>query len=186
MTTPFLDAVSIRPAVAADAAALAALYGWHVAHGIATFETEPPDAGEMARRLADVVKLGWPWLVAEDGGGRVRGYAYAAPFRARQAYRWCLEDSIYLAPDACGRGLGRRLLAELLARCEALGARQALAVIGDSANAASIGLHRAHGFAPCGVLASAGWKHGRWVDVVLMQRALGAGAEAPPAHDGAA
>jgi L-amino acid N-acyltransferase YncA len=169
----------VRPATDADLEAVAAVYAPHVAHGSATFETEPPDAAEMGRRRADVLGRGWPWLVAERAG-RVVGYAYANAFRTRAAYRFCLEDSIYLAPEACGKGIGRQLLVELLARCEAAGARQMLAVIGDSANAGSIGLHRALGFAHTGVLQAAGWKHGRWIDVVLMQKALGPGGASPP------
>ena len=177
--TPAPSPILIRPGAAADAPVLAAVYAGHVLDGVATFETEPPGAGEMARRLADVTAGGWPWLVAECSGV-VRGYAYAAPFRDRPAWRWCLEDSVYLAPDVCGLGLGRLLLAELLARCEERGARQMLAVIGDSGNAASIGLHRALGFAPVGLLRDCGWKHGRWIDVVLMQRPLGRASGAPP------
>lgn len=169
----------IRPSTPADLAAIAAVYAPHVAGGTATFETEAPDASEMGRRRDDVLARGWPWLVAEEDG-RVLGYAYANVFRARAAYRWCLEDSIYLAGDACGRGVGRLLLAELLARCEAGGARQMMAVIGDSANAGSIGVHRALGFAMTGTMRSVGWKLGRWIDVVLMQKSLGPADMAPP------
>jgi phosphinothricin acetyltransferase len=150
-----------------------------VLHGTGTFELETPDEAEMARRREDVLGKGLPWLVAEDGEG-VLGYAYANHFRPRRAYRFCLEDSIYIAPRAQGRGVGRLLLAELMARCEALGARQMLAVIGDSANAGSIGLHRALGFQDTGVLKASGWKFGRWLDVVLMQKALGLGDTADP------
>jgi len=169
----------VRPSADADVPALAALYGWNVLHGTGTFEMEPPDAEEMARRRAAVLAQGLPWLVAERDG-RILGYAYASQFRPRPAYRYCLEDSVYLAPDAVGRGLGRVLLAELLARCEAAGARQMLAVIGDSANAASIGVHRALGFEPAGVLHAAGWKFERWLDVVILQKRLGFGADKPP------
>jgi phosphinothricin acetyltransferase len=133
----------------------------------------------MTRRHADVTGKGLPWLVAEDAAG-VLGYAYANHFRPRRAYRFCLEDSIYLAPAAMGRGVGRLLLAELMARCEALGARQMLAVIGDAANAGSIGVHRTLGFEHTGVLKAAGWKFGRWLDVILMQKALGTGAATDP------
>lgn len=170
----------IRPSTDADLASLTRLYTWHVLHGTGTFELEPPDEPEMARRRADVIGKGLPWLVAEDAG-RVVGYAYANHFRPRRAYRFCLEDSIYLAPEATGRGLGRLLLAELLARCEAAGARQMLAVIGDSANHGSIGVHRALGFRQVGLLAASGWKFGRWLDVVIMQRELGPGATTMPA-----
>ena len=173
--TPLL----IRPSTAADLPAIAAIYGWNVENGTGTFETEAPDLAEMTRRRDDVLAKGLPWLVAERGG-TVLGYAYANHFRPRRAYRFCLEDSIYLADGARGQGLGSLLLAELLARCEAAGARQMLAVIGDSANAGSIGVHRALGFEPTGVLRSAGWKFGRWLDVVLMQKALGLGDLAEP------
>jgi phosphinothricin acetyltransferase len=164
----------IRPSTDADLPALTAIYAHHVDHGTGTFETEPPGLPEMTRRRNDVLGKGLPWLVAEDAG-TVIGYAYANHFRPRLAYRFCLEDSIYLAPGASGRGVGRLLLGELVARCEALGARQMLAVIGDARNAGSIGVHRALGFEDTGVLKSAGWKFGRWLDVVLMQRALGPG-----------
>ena len=172
----------IRPSVDDDLPAIAALYGWHVANGTGTFETAAPTVDEMARRRADVLARGMPWLVLERAG-RVDGYACANWFRPRPGYRFCLEDSIYLAPDAAGRGRGRLLLAELLTRCEAAGARQMLAVIGDSANAASIGVHRSLGFEPAGTLKAAGWKFDRWLDVVMMQRSLGSGSAtpAPPA-----
>lgn len=171
----------LRPSTEADLPAITAIYAHAVAHGTGTFELEAPDEAEMARRRADVLGKGLPWLVADDGG-RVLGYAYANHFRPRRAYRFCLEDSIYLADDARGRGVGRLLLAELVARCEAAGARQMLAVIGDSANAGSIGVHRALGFEHTGVLRASGWKFGRWLDVVLMQRALGTGAATPAAE----
>jgi L-amino acid N-acyltransferase YncA len=174
-----LGTMLIRPSTDADLQALAAIYAHHVQHGTGTFETEPPNLAEVTRRRADVLGKGLPWLVAEDGG-TVLGYAYANHFRPRLAYRFCLEDSIYLSPGAAGRGIGRLLLAELIARCEALGARQMLAVIGDAANASSIGLHRSLGFEHTGVLKASGWKFGRWLDVVLMQRALGAGDRTPP------
>ena len=172
--------VSIRPSVAGDAGAMAALYGWHVLHGTGTFELDPPDAGDMLLRREGVLAEGWPWLVAERSGAVV-GFACAGPFRDRPAYRHCLEDSIYLRPDAQRQGIGRLLLAELVARCQALGARQMLAVVGDSANAGSIGLHRALGFAPVGLLVSVGRKFDRWLDVVLMQRTLGPGDSSGPA-----
>lgn len=169
----------IRPSLAADLPAITAIYAHHVQYGTGTFELEAPDAAEMARRHADVSGKGLPWLVAEQAG-QVLGYAYANHFRPRRAYRFCLEDSIYLAPTAQGRGIGRLLLAELMARCEALGARQMLAVIGDAANAGSIGVHRALGFEHTGVLKAAGWKLDRWLDVVLMQKAMGTGAADAP------
>lgn len=164
----------IRPGHDDDLPAATAIYAHSVLHSTGTFETEAPDLAEMRRRRADVLAKRLPWLVAEQSG-QLLGYAYANHFRPRQAYRYCLEDSIYLHADARGRGVGRALLAELLARCEALGARQMLAVIGDSANTASISLHQALGFEHSGLLKSVGWKAGRWLDVVLMQRALGLG-----------
>lgn len=170
-----MPAPTLRPSTDADLPAITAIYAHHVLHGTGTFELEPPDEAEMARRRADVLDKGLPWLVAERDG-RVLGYAYANHFRPRRAYRFCLEDSIYLADDARGQGLGRLLLAELVARCEAAGARQMLAVIGDAANAGSIGVHRALGFEHTGVLKASGWKFGRWLDVILMQRGLGTGA----------
>ncbi|MDE1926517.1 MAG: N-acetyltransferase [Burkholderiales bacterium] len=173
------DTLTIRPSTEADLAAVTAIYAENVTGGSGTFETEAPDEAEMARRRAEVLARKLPWLVAE-AGGRVLGYAYANYFRPRLAYRYYLEDSIYLAADARGRGIGRLLLAELVARCEAAGARQMLAVIGDSANKGSIGVHRALGFEDCGILKSAGWKFGRWIDVVLMQRALGRGDTSAP------
>lgn len=173
------QALLIRPSQGSDVAAIAEIYGWHVLNGTGTFELDPPDEGETARRREAVLANGLPWLIAERGGDVV-GYAYANVFRPRRAYRFCLEDSVYLDRRAAGGGIGRLLLAELMARCEAAGARQMLAVIGDSANAGSIRLHQSLGFAPAGVLPSAGWKFGRWLDVVLMQRSLGIGDAGPP------
>jgi phosphinothricin acetyltransferase len=169
----------IRSSTDTDLPALARIYGHAVLHGTGTFELEAPDEAEMARRRADVLEKGLPWLVAERTGA-VIGFAYANHFRPRRAYRFCLEDSIYLDEGARGHGVGRLLLAELVARCEAAGARQMLAVIGDSANAGSIGVHRACGFEDAGVFKAAGWKFGRWLDVVLMQKALGEGAKTEP------
>lgn len=173
----------IRPSNEADLAAVTRIYGQAVLHGTGTFELDAPDATEMARRRADVLAKGLPWLVAERDGS-VLGYAYANHFRPRRAYRFCLEDSVYLDEATRGHGVGRLLLAELLVRCEAAGARQMLAVIGDAANAGSIGVHRACGFEDAGVFKAAGWKFGRWLDVVLMQKALGEGAASAPV-DGA-
>ncbi len=169
----------IRPSTADDLPAITAVYAWNVEHGTGTFELEAPDQAEMSRRRDDVLGKGLPWLVAERDG-QVLGYAYANHFRPRRAYRFCLEDSIYLANEARGQGIGRLLLAELVARCEAAGARQMLAVIGDSANAGSIGVHRTLGFEHTGILRSAGWKFGRWLDVVLMQKSLGLGDATEP------
>jgi L-amino acid N-acyltransferase YncA len=170
----------LRPSTDSDLAAITAIYGQAVLHGTGTFELDPPAAAEMARRRDDVLARGLPWLVAEVAG-EVRGYAYANVFRPRPAYRFCLEDSIYLHPDAQRQGLGRLLLAELIGRCTAAGATQMLAVIGDSGNVGSIAVHRACGFTDVGVFKAAGWKFGRWLDVVLMQRALGLGDGAAPA-----
>ena len=171
----------IRPSTAEDLPAITAIYADAVLHGTGTFELEPPDLSEMARRRDDVLSKDLPWLVAEEISGEVLGYAYANHFRPRRAYRFCLEDSIYLHPSAHGRGVGKLLLAELVARCEALGARQMLAVIGDSANGGSIAVHAALGFTHTGVLKASGWKFDRWLDVVLMQRALGLGESTSPA-----
>ena len=171
-------ALLIRPSTPADLPAITAIYAHDVLHGTGTFELDAPDVAEMARRRDDVLGKDLPWLVAQ-ADGQVLGYAYANHFRPRRAYRFCLENSIYLAPDERGRGVGRLLLTELVSRCEAAGARQMLAVIGDAANAGSIGVHAALGFEHTGVLRAAGWKFGRWLDVVLMQRALGSGASQP-------
>jgi L-amino acid N-acyltransferase YncA len=166
--------VKVRPATIADCAAPAAIYGHHVLHGAGTFEETPPSAEEMAMRLDDVVRRGLPYLVAEIDGS-VAGFAYASPFRTRAAYRHTVEDSVYIAPDHQRQGVGKALLAPVIEACETMGLRQMMAMIGDSANAASIGLHRACGFADAGVMRAVGFKAGRWVDVVVMQRALGAG-----------
>lgn len=172
----------IRPSTVSDLPAIAAIYGHAVLHGTGTFELDAPDEADMGRRRDAVLANGLPWLVAERGG-MVLGYAYANHFRPRKAYRFCLEDSIYLHPEARGQGVGRLLLAELMAQCEAQGARQMLAVIGDADNAGSIGVHRSCGFEHTGVLKASGWKFGRWLDVVLMQRQLGEGASTKPADE---
>ena len=166
--------VRIRPSRDDDLPAIAAIYAHHVRHGLASFEEAPPAVEEIGGRRAGVLAAGFPYLVAETGEG-VSGYAYASLYRTRSAYRFTLEDSVYVAHDATGRGIGRALLGALLPACEATGARQMVAVIGDSANAASIGLHAAFGFTEVGVLRSVGLKFGRWVDSVVMQRALGPG-----------
>jgi L-amino acid N-acyltransferase YncA len=173
----------IRDAEPADAEALAAIYGWHVLNGTGTFEETPPSAQEMEARRRAVAGRGLPYLVAVEEG-RVLGFAYAAPFRTRAAYRYTVEDSIYLDPDERGRGLGKILLAQVLDTCAELGLRQVVAVIGDSANAASIGLHRSLGFEPAGVGRSLGFKHGRWLDIVWMQKALSGGDAEPPTAPG--
>jgi len=165
---------TIRPATPADVPAITRIYDHAVQHGTASFELDPPGEAEMAHRIAGLHEAGFPFLVA-DGDGRVLGYAYAGPYRLRPAYRFTVEDSIYLAPEVQRRGLGRRLLEELLALSEQRGFRQMIAVIGDSANAGSIRLHRAVGFYPVGTFENVGFKFGRWLDSVLMQRALGPG-----------
>lgn len=169
----------VREAHLADAAAIAAIYGRHVLEGLGTFEETPPDREEIARRMGAVLAAGHPYLAAEIEG-RVVGFAYAAQFRPRPAYRFTVEDSVYVDADLAGRGVGRALLSELVARCAAAGMRQMVAIIGDSANAGSIALHRALGFETIGVAPGMGFKHGRWVDIVWMQRALGEGAATPP------
>ena len=173
----------VRPAGPADAGAVAAIYGRHVLHGFGTFEESPPDTDEIAARIAAVRALGLPYLIAEEAQGLI-GFAYAAPFRPRAAYRYTAEDSVYVALDAAGRGVGKALLSRVIGACEELGLRQMMAVIGDGGNAASIGLHRSLGFTPSGVCRSVGFKHGRWVDTVWMQRALNAGDRAPPSGPG--
>ena len=171
---------TLRAATPADAAAVAAIYGHHVLHGFGTFEEEPPSPEEMTGRMASVQSAGLPYLVAVLSG-RVVGFAYAGPFRPRAAYRYTVEDSIYIAPDAVGGGVGRALLSEVISICERLGKRQMIAVIGDTGNAASIGLHTTLGFQHAGVGKSVGFKHGRWVDIVWMRRALNGGDATGPA-----
>jgi len=150
-----------------------------VRHGTASFEIEPPDNAQMRRRYAALRAGGYPYLVAELAG-TIAGYAYAGPYRERPAYRWSIEDSVYVAEQSQGRGLGRALLEALIAEAQQGGFRQMIAVIGDSANAASIELHRAAGFRMVGTFDSVGFKFGRWLDTVLMQRPLGHGASTPP------
>jgi phosphinothricin acetyltransferase len=164
----------IRPSTEQDLGAITRIYAHHVQHGTGTFETTPPNEAEMASRRADVLSKQLPWLVLEDAG-QVIGYAYGNWFKPRPAYRFSVEDSIYLAPEAAGKGLGRALLAELLARLEAGGIRKVMAVIGDSANAGSVGVHTTLGFERIGVVKSCGWKFDRWLDIVLMEKTLGAG-----------
>jgi phosphinothricin acetyltransferase len=174
-----LDAlpISLRAANEGDMAAIAAIYALHVRTGTATFELDAPDAAEMTRRWREITAARLPYLVAVLGS-EVIGYAYAAAYRPRPAYRFTVEDSIYVRGDAHGRGVGRALLAALIEQCTRGGARQMVAVIGDAANIASIRVHAALGFREIGVLASVGYKFARWIDVVLMQRALGSGSGA--------
>ncbi|WP_156367797.1 GNAT family N-acetyltransferase [Brevundimonas sp. Leaf363] len=178
-----MSQVVIRDVEPGDMARIAAIYAESVENGLGTFELDPPDEAEMVTRFAAVAASGLPRLVAEIDG-QIAGYAYAGVFRPRRGYRYTVEDSVYIDPAFRGRGVGRALLSALIERCEALGLRQMLAVIGDSANAGSVALHAACGFEPCGVLNSVGWKHNDWRDVVLMQRALGPGGDAEPTSDG--
>ena len=172
--------VAIRPAHAADIPAITGIYAHAVAHGTASFELTPPDEAEMARRMNDFIGKGYPYLIAEDGG-MLAGFAYAGPYRTRLAYRHTVENSVYIAHDNHRRGVGRALLAALIETCAAGGFRQMIAVIGDSSRqAASIGLHHALGFRHVGILEDVGFKHGRWLDSVLMQRALGPGSSTDP------
>ena len=171
--------IQVRQAEAADIAAIARIYAHAVLHGTATFEIEPPDAAEMARRRQALSAGGYPYLVAEQAGV-VAGYAYAAAYRARPAYHWCVEDSIYVAPEHHGRGIGRALIDRLLSEAAMRGYRQMIAVIGDSEQIASIALHRAAGFRMIGTFEAVGFKFDRWIDTVLMQRPLGPGASALP------
>lgn len=178
--SPAPDQLLVRAARETDVPAIAAIYAPAVLQGLASFELVPPDAAEMLTRMETMLAGGHPYLVAE-AGGEVLGYAYAGPYRSRPAYDGTVEDAVYVAARAQGRGVGRALLSALVAEAEARGFRQMIAVIGDSGNAASIGLHRALGFHFAGVLHAVGRKHGRWLDSVLMQRALGAGDAAAPA-----
>jgi L-amino acid N-acyltransferase YncA len=177
--------VIVRPSAAEDAEALAAIYGHAVLHGFGTFETTPPDSATMDERRRGVQGYGLPFLVAEDAG-KVLGYAYASPYRPRPGYRFTAEDSVYVAPDAQGRGVGRAVLSAVVEACEAFGLRQLVAVIGDSQNAGSIALHRALGFEHQGVGRSFGFKHGRWVDIVWMQKPLNGGDTRTPDRPGIA
>jgi phosphinothricin acetyltransferase len=210
MTVP-PDSVTIRPATDADMEAVAAIYAHHVLYGRASFETEPPSPAEMRRRHAAVAGKGLPYLVAVQAGAgppgpgpagagptgpgptgpgpagagpavEVVGYAYAGPYRPRAAYAHTVENSVYLRPDAAGRGIGLCLLSALVAACEQRGLRQMVAVVGDSANEASIRLHEKLGFRRVGVLRDVGYKHGVWLDSVLLQRSLGAGSSTQPCH----
>ena len=169
----------IRPSTEADVPAITAIYGHHVLHGTGTFEVDPPSEADMLARRADVLTKGLPYLVMELEG-RIVGFSYCNWFKPRPAYRFSAEDSIYMAPEAKGQGWGRALLAELAARAEAVGVRKLIAVIGDSANAGSIGVHRSVGFTPAGVLKACGWKFNRWLDIVLMEKSLGQGDSSSP------
>ncbi|MFO0989349.1 MAG: N-acetyltransferase family protein [Alphaproteobacteria bacterium] len=172
-------AVVIRASREADMPSVQRIYAHHVLHGFGSFEEEPPDLAELMRRRAEYLSRRLPYLVAEIDG-RVVGYAYAGPWRTRTAYRYTVENSIYVDPAHTKHGIGRRLMTELIAQCTALGFRQMIAVIGDSGNAPSIKLHEAMGFVHAGNLRSVGRKRGRWLDSVMMQRPLGEGADTEP------
>ena len=166
--------VLLRDVTEADIPQIQPIYAHHVLHGAASFEEIPPDIAEMRDRFAALKSKHMPYIAAVEDG-RILGYAYAGPYRPRPAYRYTVEDSIYLAPDQAGRGLGKKLLSEIIARCTARGFRQMIAIIGDSGNAGFINLHRYLGFAMIGTFPAVGFKFGRWIDSVLMQKALGEG-----------
>jgi L-amino acid N-acyltransferase YncA len=174
-----VSSLLVRASTEADVARCAEIYCHHVLYGTASFEVDPPDLAEMKKRRDAVLALGLPYLVAERGG-RVLGYAYAGNWRPRPAYKYSVEDSVYIDKDAVGRGVGRALLPALIEQCTVLGKRQMVAVIGDSAQTASIRLHASCGFETVGTLKSIGFKFGRWLDSVLMQRSLGSGDAAAP------
>ncbi len=171
--------VRIRDVLVQDLPHAQAIYAHHVLNGLASFEEAPPDLAETHRRYEATIAAGYPCIAAESGAPGaapgLAGYAYVGPYRPRPAYRYSVENSVYIAPESIGQGIGRALLTELIARCTALGYRQMIAVIGDSDNAASIGLHQSLGFSHAGQVRSVGFKFGRWVDSVIMQRALGPG-----------
>ncbi len=171
--------ITIRDSRPSDVPAICAIYGESVRNGVASFEIEPPDEAEIARRRDGILAGGFPYIVAEDDG-KIVGYSYAGPYRPRPAYRFTVENSVYVAPNQLRKGIGRALLPALIASCETAGFRLMVAVIGDSANHASIALHAAFGFQHAGLLPSVGWKHGQWLDSVLMTRQLGPGATTPP------
>jgi phosphinothricin acetyltransferase len=171
--------VAIRPATPADIPAITRIYTHAVEHGTASFELNPPDEAEMTHRMNELLAKAFPYLVAELNG-TVAGYAYAAPYRARPAYRFTVENSVYVAPDIQRRGVGKALLEALIDACADRGFRLMIAIIGDSKQAASIGVHEATGFSHVGVFENIGYKFDRWLDTVLMQRALGPGATTPP------
>jgi phosphinothricin acetyltransferase len=171
--------MDIRPAATADIPEIQAIYAHHVLHGTGTFEEAPPSVEEMTGRFHAVVKRGWSWLVAADATG-ILGYAYFQQFRDRSAYRFTAENSVYVREDVRGQGVGKQLVVRLLADADAMGFRQMIAVIGDSENVGSIGVHSSLGFHRIGLMKAVGLKFGRWLDSVYMQRALGIGDAAPP------
>lgn len=169
----------LRDATPADLPDITRIYSDSVLNGVASYELVAPDAAEMARRMTAITDNGYPYLIATNEDGAVLGYAYASAFRTRPAYRWLVEDSIYLAPEARGQGVGRALLETLIARCETLGFRQMVAVIGG-AHPASIKVHQKAGFVSSGMINGSGHKHGHWLDTVFMQRSLGEGKQTDP------
>ena len=177
---PHMEMLTLRDSRDTDIADITAIYAHAVIHGFGSFEIDPPSVEEMAARRSTILARGDPYLVVTDAADQVLGYAYVGPFRPRPVYRFAVEDSIYLASGQQGRGIGRRLLSSLITRCEARGYRRMVAVIGDSANAASIAMHASCGFEKVGIIPCLGWKRGRWVDSVLMQRGIGDGATTPP------
>ena len=179
LTPPHMTKPLLRPAIAADIPAIWRIYGPAVTGGTASFELEPPDEAELLRRFKAISEAGYPYFVAEFDGG-VLGYAYANAYRPRPAYRFTVEDSVYVAPEAQGKGVGQLLLGELIEACTRQGFRLMVAVIGDSAQHRSIQLHRRMGFTFCGTIHSVGYKHGRWLDSVLMQLPLGTGDKTVP------
>jgi phosphinothricin acetyltransferase len=173
--------ILLRPSAESDLDGITAIYAHAVMNGTASFELDPPDGAEMARRRAAILDGGYPYLVAEADGA-ILGYAYAGPYRTRPAYRSTVEDSIYVAPSAQRQGVGRALLAALIEACEAQDFRLMVAVIGDEESRGSIALHRSLGFEPAGILKGIGYKHGRWLSTVLMQRPLGRCTQEPPSR----
>ena len=171
--------IAIRASRDADVAAISTIYAHHVLHGTGTFETAPPSPADMAARRADVLAKDLPYLVAERDG-QVLGFAYCNWFKPRPAYRFSAEDSIYVADTARGQGVGIQLLAALEQAAEAVGVRKLIAVIGDSANAGSVGVHRKQGFSHVGTIKDCGWKFGEWRDIVLMEKVIGAGSTTRP------
>ncbi|MET7140181.1 N-acetyltransferase family protein [Xanthomonas sp. PPL139] len=178
-----MDDLQLRAAEAADVPAIAALYADQVRHHVNTYEEQAPDQAEMLRRMQGVTAQGYPYLVAHTSDGRLAGYAYASSYRPRAAYRWTVENTVYVDPALHGRGVGSVLLQALIAVCEARGFRQMVAVIGDPDNHASIRLHQRFGFVPVGVFRGLGRKHGRWLDTLQMQRPLGPGADEAPSDE---
>ena len=172
----------LRDATAADVAAITAIYAIEVREHVNTYEYDVPDEAEMARRMDAIVGAGYPYIVAQEPDGTIAGYAYASSYRARLGYRMTVENSVYVADAAHGRGIGTTLMQALIAECEARGFRQMVAVIGEPSNTASIRLHEKLGFRLIGVFPALAFKHGRWLDTVQMQRTLGAGAGTPPSE----